>query len=74
MAKQTAQQAGILNSLANTLVKKFHVVAYDFGTKTNILRMLVDRGCHVTVVPAQTPISEVLAKNPDGIFSLQRPC
>ncbi len=47
---------------------KYHVVAYDFGVKRNILRMLVDRGCHLTVVPAQTPASEVLAMNPDGIF------
>jgi carbamoyl-phosphate synthase small subunit len=47
---------------------KFHVVAYDFGVKRNILRMLADRGCRLTVVPAQTPASEVLAMNPDGIF------
>jgi len=46
----------------------FHVVAYDFGAKSNILRMLVDRGCKLTVVPAQTPASEVLAMSPDGIF------
>ncbi len=45
-----------------------HVVAYDFGAKRNILRMLVDRGCKLTVVPAQTPASDVLAMNPDGIF------
>jgi carbamoyl-phosphate synthase small subunit len=45
-----------------------HVVAYDYGIKRNILRMLVDRGCRVTVVPAQTPASEVLAMNPSGIF------
>ncbi len=45
-----------------------HVVAYDYGIKRNILRMLVDRGCRVTVVPAQTPASEVLALQPDGIF------
>lgn len=47
---------------------EFHVVAYDFGAKRNILRMLVDRGCKLTVVPAQTPADEVLAMNPDGIF------
>ncbi|WP_143562396.1 glutamine-hydrolyzing carbamoyl-phosphate synthase small subunit [Shewanella sp. UCD-KL12] len=47
---------------------KYKVVAYDYGVKRNILRMLVDRGCDVTVVPAQTPASEVLAMNPDGIF------
>ena len=46
----------------------FQVVAYDFGIKKNILRMLVDRGCYVTVVPAQTPAEEVLAMNPDGVF------
>jgi len=45
-----------------------HVVAYDYGVKHNILRMLVDRGCRLTVVPAQTPASEVLAMNPDGVF------
>lgn len=47
---------------------KFHVVAYDFGVKRNILRMLVDRGCLVTVVPATTPAADVLAMNPDGVF------
>ena len=47
---------------------QFHVVAYDFGAKRNILRMLVDRGCKVTVVPAQTSASDVLAMNPDVIF------
>jgi carbamoyl-phosphate synthase small subunit len=46
----------------------FHVVAYDFGVKRNILRMLVDRGCRLTVVPAQTPAAEVLALKPDGVF------
>lgn len=46
----------------------WHVVAYDYGCKRNSLRMLVDRGCRVTVVPAQTPASEVLALNPDGVF------
>ena len=47
---------------------KFHVVAYDFGVKRNILRMLAQRGCRVTVVPAQTPAADVLAMKPDGIF------
>lgn len=47
---------------------QYHVVAYDFGVKRNILRMLVDRGCRLTVVPAETPASDVLAMNPDGIF------
>jgi carbamoyl-phosphate synthase small subunit len=44
------------------------VVAYDFGVKRNILRMLAERGCKVTVVPAQTTAAEVLALNPDGVF------
>ena len=47
---------------------KFHVVAYDFGVKKNILRMLAQRGCRVTVVPAQTPAAEVLAMKPNGVF------
>jgi carbamoyl-phosphate synthase small subunit len=47
---------------------KFKVVAYDFGVKRNILRMLVDRFCDLTVVPARTPAVEVLAMQPDGIF------
>ena len=46
----------------------YHVVAYDFGVKQNILRMLVERGCKLTVVPAKTPANEVLSLNPDGIF------
>ena len=46
----------------------YHVVAYDFGVKRNILRMLVDRGCRLTVVPAQTLAAEVLALQPDGVF------
>jgi carbamoyl-phosphate synthase small subunit len=48
--------------------KAFNVVAYDYGVKRNILRMLVDRGCKLTVVPAETPAADVLAMNPDGIF------
>ncbi len=47
---------------------KFKVVAFDFGVKKNILRMLVERGCEVTVVPAKTPVKEVLALKPHGIF------
>jgi len=46
----------------------FKVVAYDYGVKRNILRMLVERGCDLTVVPAQTPASEILAMQPDGVF------
>jgi carbamoyl-phosphate synthase small subunit len=48
--------------------RRFRVVAYDFGVKRNILRMLADRGCDLTVVPAQTPAREVLAMKPDGVF------
>jgi len=58
-------------AVVNTLAPedaKFNIVAYDFGIKKNILRMLVDRGCHVTVVPAQTPADDVLAMKPDGVF------
>jgi carbamoyl-phosphate synthase small subunit len=47
---------------------RFHVVAYDFGVKRNILRMLASRGCRITVVPAQTPAAEVMKLNPDGVF------
>jgi carbamoyl-phosphate synthase small subunit len=47
---------------------RFRVVAYDFGVKENILRMLAERGCDVTVVPAQTPAADVLAMKPDGVF------
>ncbi|MDY6840959.1 MAG: glutamine-hydrolyzing carbamoyl-phosphate synthase small subunit, partial [Pseudomonadota bacterium] len=47
---------------------RFKVVAWDYGVKLNILRMLASRGCDITVVPAQTPASEVLAMNPDGVF------
>ena len=50
------------------LAGRFHVLAYDFGVKHNILRMLAERGCRVTVVPAQTSAAEVLAHRPDGIF------
>lgn len=46
----------------------WHIVVYDFGVKRNILRMLVDRGCRLTVVPAMTPIEQALAYHPDGIF------
>ena len=47
---------------------QFHVVAYDFGVKKNILRMLAERGCKITVVPAKTPAADVLALQPDGVF------
>ncbi|HAQ85566.1 MAG TPA: carbamoyl-phosphate synthase small subunit [Pseudomonas sp.] len=51
----------------------YHVAAFDYGVKYNILRMLVARGCRVTVLPAQTPASEALALNPDGIFLANGP-
>ncbi len=47
---------------------RFHVVAYDFGVKRNILRLMADRGCRITVVPAQTPAAQVFALKPDGVF------
>lgn len=47
---------------------QWNIIAYDFGVKRNILQLLVERGCHVTVVPAQTPASEVLKEKPDGVF------
>ncbi|MGB7543210.1 MAG: glutamine-hydrolyzing carbamoyl-phosphate synthase small subunit [Burkholderiales bacterium] len=47
---------------------RFHVVAYDYGIKRNILRMLVERGCRITVLPAQAPAREALALKPDGVF------
>ena len=52
----------------NQPATRFKVVAYDFGTKLNILRLLAEQGCEVTVVPAQTPAAEVLAMRPDGVF------
>jgi len=62
---------GQLDLDRNEFVKaepKFHVVAYDYGVKYNILRMLAERGCKLTVVPAQTPASDVFALKPDGVF------
>ncbi|WP_040239942.1 glutamine-hydrolyzing carbamoyl-phosphate synthase small subunit [Chromohalobacter japonicus] len=53
--------------------RPFHVVAYDYGAKFNILRMLASRGCRLTVVPAQTPAADVLAMNPDGVFLANGP-
>ena len=57
-----------LKGYVDAPVGEFNVVAYDFGVKRNILRMLAARGCKVTVVPAQTPAAEVLKLNPDGVF------
>ncbi|MGD8560699.1 MAG: carbamoyl phosphate synthase small subunit, partial [Gammaproteobacteria bacterium] len=53
--------------------KHYKVVAYDFGVKRNILRMLADRHCDITVVPAQTPVEQVLDLNPDGVFLANGP-
>ncbi len=55
-------------SFGAQVAPRFHVVAYDFGIKRNILRMLASRGCRLTVVPAQTPAAEVLRLAPDGVF------
>ncbi len=52
----------------NATEGRFKVVAYDFGVKRNILRLLAERGCAITVVPAQTPVEDVLAMKPDGVF------
>ena len=77
LAKVVSTQAayawsdGQLDLDSNAFVRaepKFKVVAYDFGVKLNILRMLAERGCDVTVVPAQTPAADVLAMQPDGVF------
>ncbi len=65
LAKQvTTKQSYVWNQDSHDL----QVIAYDFGVKRNILKMLADRGCKVTVVPAQTPASEVLKQKPDGVF------
>jgi carbamoyl-phosphate synthase small subunit len=56
------------SSVGNGARSQFHVVAYDFGIKHNILRLLADCGCRVTVVPAATSSAEALALNPDGVF------
>jgi len=70
---QSWQEGGWLFKNGVTQLKpsaapRFKVVAYDFGIKRNIMRMLVDRGCEITLVPAKTPATEVLAYRPDGIF------
>ncbi|MGO4220400.1 glutamine-hydrolyzing carbamoyl-phosphate synthase small subunit [Lysobacter sp. TAF61] len=70
-AKRYEWTDGQLDLDRNEFVKappRFHVVAYDYGVKHNILRMLAERGCRLTVVPAQTPAAEVLALKPDGVF------
>ena len=63
---QTEWQLG--SGYGQLAAPRFHVVAYDFGVKHNILRMLAQRGCRLTVVPAKTPAREVLALKPDGVF------
>jgi len=76
LAKQVSTQqayewhkgAWFLNTKAAQTPPQWHIIAYDFGVKHNILRLLVERGCRVTVVPAQTPASEVLKEKPDGVF------
>ncbi|HYG05093.1 MAG TPA: glutamine-hydrolyzing carbamoyl-phosphate synthase small subunit [Stenotrophomonas sp.] len=69
--KTYAWHEGQLDLDSDTFVSvppQYKVVAYDYGVKLNILRMLAERGCEVTVVPAQTPAAEVLAMNPHGVF------
>lgn len=56
------------NGYRDVTESKLHVVAYDFGVKRNILRMLAERGCKITVVPARTAAADVLAMKPDGVF------
>ncbi len=59
---------GHVAQAASAALQRFKVVAYDFGVKRNILRMLADRGCELTVVPARTSAAEVMAMRPDGVF------
>ncbi len=64
----TEGEWALSKGFANNSSVQFHVLAYDFGVKRNILRMLVSRGCRVTVLPAQTTAAEALAYKPDGVF------
>jgi carbamoyl-phosphate synthase small subunit len=64
----TQREWGLGVGYAEAEHTKFHVVAYDFGMKHNLLRMLAERGCRITVVPAQTSAKDVLAMEPDGVF------
>jgi carbamoyl-phosphate synthase small subunit len=66
--RSSSWQLGVGHEERSDDALPYHVVAFDFGVKRNILRMLVERGCRLTVVPAQTPAAEVLALNPDGVF------
>ena len=59
---------GVGHTDKNAADQPYHVVAFDYGVKRNILRMMVERGCRLTVVPAKTSAAEVLALNPDGVF------
>lgn len=70
VSRQTIERwhAGRGEWASSSFPPKYHVVVYDFGVKHSILRILHDLGCHLTLVPAQTPASEALALNPDGIF------
>ncbi|MBT3348097.1 MAG: glutamine-hydrolyzing carbamoyl-phosphate synthase small subunit [Thiotrichales bacterium] len=61
-------EEGLPAPVENPSSLPWSVVVYDYGVKKNILRMLVDRGCRLQVVPAQTPVEEVLSLNPDGVF------
>ncbi len=63
-----ANESAVISDRYSVTGNRYHVVAYDFGVKRNILRLLAARGCRITVVPATTPAAEVLAMNPDGIF------
>lgn len=71
--REGSWQHGIGHSERPETDLPWHVVAYDYGVKRNILRMLVDRGCRLTVVPAKTPAAEVLALDPDGVFLANGP-
>lgn len=62
-----------IDNVSRKTEPRFHVVAYDYGIKKNIMRMLVERGCKLTVVPAQMPAEEVMKLNPDGIFLANGP-
>ncbi|MFT5716593.1 MAG: carbamoyl-phosphate synthase small subunit [Oleiphilaceae bacterium] len=64
----TESEWSLTSGYAQQKETEFHVVAYDFGVKYNILRMLAERGCKLTVVPAQTSAKDVLAMSPDGVF------
>lgn len=63
-----ANESSVISDRYSVTGNRYHVVAYDFGVKRNILRLLAARGCRITVVPATMPAAEVLAMNPDGIF------